>query len=374
MPIKDKDESRVYMREYMQGYRERQTDEENLKTLRLLELIQETERNENELAKMKADPAYVCPVEKVAVGFQPLPKELLHLLEPRYPHNEVFKSILHSKLSHYYYEMSRAQRSEAALRATMDIQERRARELSKDSKAAQLALTMLQFKKGLGYGSEKAETFEARLERFQWCARQLKEQGFNWYVTSEVCGHAYLLANDFASSEELMQRGGHDERFGRYYYLPSNKHWSLGGNFKKRPFVEAAGDLDWMWEWALSEREECISAEEKDRQWVKNNYDKANAAEKVQRNAEDLFKTEKLSEEKVVERLKLGKNPLLDDTELEAFVRITKSRVEAEEKARIFQDEKVEPILTEPVTESKVAFTNFKVKVEAKVKDEDEVT
>lgn len=378
MEPKWKGREQEYQKDYMRDYRQRQTDlketEGQLTTLLTWDAIQKTEGNIEELAKMKADPKYTPPLEQVTVNFQPLPEHLQPLLNRLTASDPKRRDHVHSVLSHFYYDMSWAERSEAALKATVNIQESKARELSRNSKEAQFALTMMQFKKGIGFGSsEKIEDFEARLERFSWCAKQLKEQGFGWYVASEACGHAYLWPNDFVTIDEVMQRGLCDKQSGMYCYLPSNKFWSLGGNFKKRPFVERPGDLDWMREWALSEREECVASEEKDRQFFKNNYDRAKAGEKVQINAEDLFKTEKLSAEEVFERLKPKKDALLDDIDLESFIGVTKKRVEKEETERIFQDEKVEQVLTEQVTESKVAFTNFKVTVKAIVKDEDEV-
>lgn len=388
MPYKDSEKQAEYMRKYrtpyMRQYNEQKRvelktvkgeldkeDEGNLTTLLMWDTVQETEKNWEQLRRWKTGEEKVPERldEGIPAKFQPLPEQLQPLLNQFTAINSERRNRVHAKLSQFYYGMSRTERAEAALQATVKMQERQARELSKNSDAAEAELRTMQYAEGIGWRSgKKAETFVQRLERFQWCAKLLKGKGFNWYVTSEACGSEYLNPGDFMTFDEVLQR-----QYGVASYVPSNKYWDLGGLFRNHRFVETPGDLDWMVEWALSEKEECVKNEAAERQDFKNMCDRVKATEKVQFRAYDLLTREKLTVEQVVESLKPEKDPILDDMELESFVRSTKNQIDTEEKERIFR-EKADQVFTseepEPVAENKKI--PAKVKIEAKPVDETE--
>lgn len=372
MPYADPQKQREVKAEWARKNYERQKDlkeeEENLTILLLWDNLQQIDKNKEELARMKADPGYVSPEEYVPRHFQPLPELYIPLLDRLTASDPTRRNRVHAKLSQFYYGMSRSQRAEAAVQATVKIQERKAEELHKDLEAADRELNELQWKEGIKRPSrEKAETFVQRLERFAYCAKHLKDKGFSWFVTSEACGKSYLESNDFLTLDELREK-----QRGVDSYVPGNKYWNLRGEFPNHAFVERPGDLDWMREWALSEREECILSEEKEWQDYKNMVVRVKAAESIQLKAANLFLTEKLSVDEALERLKPEKDAVLDDGLFKVCVMVVKEKLDEEEKKRIFT-EKADTEFEESASPSPTAKGSTKIKTRI-VDDDKEVT
>lgn len=361
-----------YQKDYMQDYRREQRDiedEKNLQALLMLDMIQRTEQNKQDLQKMIEDPQY-RPSEFVPSKFQPLPKQFSAFLDQVTKHDfEDERQRKHFVLSKFYFGMSRAERAKAAAEALVTIRDKLAEETGQTLKAATECLDSLLCKERLSWRTDKlSEAFVQRLDQFQWCAKHLKEHGFNWYLTSEACGRRFLNTSDFMSYKDMVQR-----QSGLGYYVPSNKFWELGGRFRNHRFVDTPGDLDWLIEWALSQRAECVQNEALDRQSYQTMYERVQAVKKTELKAYDLFTVEKLSVEQVFERLGTEMDRVLDDFDLRIVIGNIKGKIDQEEKDRIFQDKEVEPVLTEPVTESKPEFKVVKEKVKAIVTDEGEV-
>lgn len=322
--------------------------------------------SKNEIERIESSKYYTK--RHIQKTFRQLPKKLMPLLE-RLTKNksEEYKHGLHYTLSKFYY-LSPNQRAEEAFVAKNKLVELNHRELDKKLKEAQEYLEQTQLTEKITLFG-KNRSFEVRLDRFQYCAKKLQQKGFEWYVTSQVCGEAYLQRDDMMNIEEMKENSIYDS-YKTFKSLPNNPYWVLRGNFRKRSFIHKHGDLDWLMEWMIREKEQCRKYAETEKTYWTNFYDNLNAYERFNLKAYDSILIEKLSDEEVFEKLRKQKPAILDDTTLKTAIFSARRQIEKEEKDRIFFEEFEEEFVKEELKNLVVTKKPDKITIKGKIMEE----